>query len=184
MPHSHGPWRVLSTRHPYRDDFIKVSVDRVVQPDGESGQYATVCMKPGVTVLPVDADGCVHLVRQFRYALGAESLEAPAGGIDEGEDPLAAAKRELKEEMGIEASDWTALGTVHIDTAIVHCPNRLFVARGLTFGETDREGTEDMKTQKATLAEAAAMVARGEIVQASSCVLILLAARALPPLDA
>ena len=184
MPHPHGPWTVLSTRHPHRDAFIEVAVDRVVQPDGEPGQYATVRMKPGVTILPIDDDGRVHLVRQFRYALGAESLEAPAGGIDEGEEPLDAAKRELKEEMGIEADAWEPLGTVQIDTSIVHCPDHLFVARGLTLGKPAREGTEDMKTQKATLAEAAEMVARGEIVQASSCVLILLAARARADLDA
>jgi 8-oxo-dGTP pyrophosphatase MutT (NUDIX family) len=178
MAHAHGPWTVLSTRHPHRDDFIEVAVDRVVQPDGEPGQYATVRMKPGVTVLPVDADGRVHLVRQFRYALGAESLEAPAGGVDEGEDPLDAARRELKEEMGIEADAWEPLGTVHIDTSIVHCPDHLFVARGLTVGKPDREGTEEMKTVRVPLAEAVEKVVRGEIVQASSCVLILRAARA------
>lgn len=181
MPRPHGPWTVLSTERLYTDEFIDVAVDAVVQPDGERGQYATVRMKPGVTVLPVDDDGRVRLVRQFRYALGAESLEAPAGGVDEGEDPLDAAKRELKEEMGITASDWTALGTVHLDTAIVHCPDHLFVARGLAFGEPDREGTESMETVTVTLAEAVASVVRGEIVQASSCVLILRAARALPP---
>jgi ADP-ribose pyrophosphatase len=135
-------------------------------------------MKPGVTVLPVDANGRVHLVRQFRYALGAESLEAPAGGVDEGESPLDAAKRELKEEMGIEADAWEPVGTVHIDTSIVHCPDHLFVARGLTVGKPDREGTEEMKTVRVSLAEAVEMVVRGEIVQASSCVLILRAARA------
>lgn len=177
MAHARGPWTVLSTRHPHQDEFIDVAVDEVVQPDGERGQYATVRMKPGVTILPVDDDGCAVLVRQFRYALGAESLEAPAGGMDDGEAPLGAAKRELKEEMGIEAADWTPLATVQIDTSIVHCPDHLFVARGLTFGAPDREGTEQMRTVRVPLAEAADMVARGEIVQASSCVLILLATR-------
>ncbi|HEX8387263.1 MAG TPA: NUDIX hydrolase [Rubricoccaceae bacterium] len=177
MSRKNGPWTVLSTERPYHDEFIDVAVDAVIQPDGERGQYATVRMKPGVTVLPVLDDGRVALVRQFRYALGAESLEAPAGGIDEGESPLDAAKRELKEEMGIQAAEWEALGTVHIDTSIVHCPDHLFVARGLTFGEPDREGTEDMKGQRVPLDEAVEMVVRGEIVQASSCVLILRAAR-------
>lgn len=183
MPHAHGPWTVLSTRHPHRDDFIDVAVDEVVQPDGSRGEYATVRMTPGVTVLPVDAEGRVHLVRQFRYALGAESLEAPAGGIADGEAPLEAARRELREEAGIEAGRWEALGTVHIDTSIVHCPDHLFVARGLTFTEPDRDETETMRTVRMPLAEAVEKVERGEIVQVSSCVLILRAARRLPEFE-
>ncbi|HEX8298378.1 MAG TPA: NUDIX hydrolase [Rubricoccaceae bacterium] len=177
MSRPNGPWTVLSTEHPYGDDFIDVSVDEVVQPDGEPGQYATVRMKPGVTILPIDADGRVRLVRQFRYALGAESLEAPAGGVDEGENAGEAAKRELREELGITADQWEPVGTFHIDTSIVHCPDHLFIARELTFGAPDREGTEEMKTVTLTLADAVERVVRGEIVQASSCVLILLAAR-------
>ncbi len=177
MPHAHGPWTVLSTRHPHRDAFIDVVVDEVVQPDGARGQYATVRMTTGVTVLPVDAEGRVHLVRQFRYALGAESLEAPAGGVEDGEAPLAAARRELHEETGIEAETWQPLGTVHIDTSIVHCPDHLFVARGLTFTEPDRDDTEDMNMVRMPLAEAVEAVVRGDIVQASTCVLILRAAR-------
>ena len=117
------------------------------------------------------------LVRQFRYALGAESLEAPAGGIADGEGPLDAARRELKEELGIEADDWTLLTTIAVETSIVRCPDHLFVARGLTYGPPDREGTEQMETVRVPLAEAAGRVARGEIVQASTCVLVLLATR-------
>ncbi|HEX9950550.1 MAG TPA: NUDIX hydrolase [Rubricoccaceae bacterium] len=184
MPRSNGPWTVLSTDRPYADEFIDVAVDQVVQPDGERGQYATVRMKPGVTILPIDGEGRVRLVRQFRYALGAESLEAPAGGVDDGEDPLDAARRELEEELGITAETWEPLGTVHIDTSIVHCPDHLFVARDLTFGEPDREGTERMTSVTVTLGEAVERVVRGEIVQASSCVLILLASRTLSPSDA
>ena len=173
MAHAHGPWTVLSTRHPHRDAFIDVAVDEVLQPDGEPGQYATVRMVPGVTVLPIDEDGRVHLVRQFRYALGADSLEAPAGGIEDGEEPLAAARRELHEEAGIEAETWEALGTVHIDTSIVHCPDHLFVARGLAFTEPDPDDTEAVRTVRMPLADAVDAVVRGDIVQASTCVLIL-----------
>lgn len=177
MPHAHGPWTVLSTRHPHRDDFIDVAVDEVVRPDGTRGQFATVRMTPGVTVLPVDDEGRVYLVRQFRYALGAESLEAPAGGVEDGEEPLAAAQRELREEAGIEAETWEPLGTVHIDTSIVHCPDHLFVARGLAFTRPDRDETEAIRLVRMPLGEAVEAVVGGEIVQASSCVPILRAAR-------
>lgn len=177
MAHAHGPWTVLSTRHPHRDDFIDVAVDDVLQPDGVPGQYATVRMTPGVTILPVDDDGRVHLVRQFRYALGADSLEAPAGGIEDGEEPLEAARRELHEEAGIEADAWESLGTVHIDTSIVHCPDHLFIARGLSFTDPDRDDTEAMRTVRMPLAEAVEAVVRGDIVQASTCVVLLRADR-------
>src|SRR3954453_15236341 len=75
MPRKHGPWTIEDTVEKYRNSFIAVQEDRVIQPDGQPGRYSTVTIKPGVAVLPVDEDGDVYLVRQFRYALGRESVE-------------------------------------------------------------------------------------------------------------
>ncbi|HEV2131944.1 MAG TPA: NUDIX hydrolase [Longimicrobiaceae bacterium] len=179
MARKHGPWTIQETTRKYGNEFIEVIEDEVLQPDGEPGRYATVRMKPGVSILPVDADGIVTLIRQFRYALGGESLEAVSGAVDGDQPPLEAARREAREEAGIEAEEWTDLGRMDIDTSIVHCPVQLFLAQGLTFTETDREGTEEMESVHLPLVEAVRRVMEGEIPHGPSCVLILKAERYL-----
>jgi ADP-ribose pyrophosphatase len=82
MPRQHGPWMVKATTLTYHNAFIEVREDRVTQPDGQPGVCATVTMRPGVAVLPVDDDGRVYLVHQFRYALGRESLQVVSGALE------------------------------------------------------------------------------------------------------
>lgn len=173
MPRQHGPWTIEATTEKHRDAFLSVREDRVIRPDGRPGSYATVTVKPGVAILPVDDSGDTFLVRQYRYALGAESIEVACGGIDEGETPAVAARRELREELGIEATDWRDLGTIDLDTSLVRCKMGLFVAKGLTHTETQREGTEAMETIRVPLGDALRMVLEGEITHAASGLLIL-----------
>jgi 8-oxo-dGTP pyrophosphatase MutT (NUDIX family) len=168
-----GPWTITETALRFQNDFIEVREDQVIQPDGEPGSYATVKVKPGVCVLPLDEDGSVYLTRQFRYALGQESLETATGAIEEGESPLEAAQRELREELGFEAEAWADLGTVHLDTSIINCPVSLFLAQGLRFVGTDREGTETIRTVKMPLKEALEKVAASKILHGPSCALLL-----------
>jgi len=169
----HGPWKVRSTREVYRDPWVTLTVDDVVRPDGSPGHFSVVRVKPGVAVLAVDDDGNAHLTAEFRYAIGRESLEVVSGGLDPGEAPLDAARRELKEELGIEASDWQDLGTVDPITSMVLAPVRLFLARGLSFGPPHREGTEKIRAVRVPLSEAVQAVLDGRITQAPSCVLLL-----------
>ncbi|MFP5260609.1 MAG: NUDIX domain-containing protein [Blastocatellia bacterium] len=173
MSRNNGPWVINETTLKYRNDFIEVNEDRVIRPDGEPGTYATVDMKAGLAVLPVGEDRSVYLTRQFRYAIGRESIEVVGGAIDEGEDAEAAARRELREEVGIEAGELTPMGVINIDTSIVDGAVSLFLARRLRFTEPDREGTEVIKPLRVTLDEAVNMVMSGEINQGTSCVLIL-----------
>jgi ADP-ribose pyrophosphatase len=92
-----GPWEINSTKQVYKDDFVELNVDDVVGPDDEPGTYAVVEVKPGVAVLAFDSENQVYLTKQFRYALNADSVEVVSGGIDEGLQPLEAAKKELQE---------------------------------------------------------------------------------------
>jgi ADP-ribose diphosphatase len=176
----HGPWKVRSTREVYHDPWITLTVDDVVRPDGSTGTFSVVRVKHGVAVLALHDDGNAHLTAEFRYALGRESLEVVSGGSDPGEAPLDAARRELKEELGIEASEWTDLGTVDPITSMVHAPVRLFLARGLSFGPPHREGTEKIRAVKMPLAEAVQAVLDGRITHAPSCLLILRASLHAP----
>lgn len=168
-----GRWTIKGSERVYRDDFVEFWVDEVLGPDGKPGRRAVTKLLPGVSVLALDADGFVHLVKTFRYAVGRESLEAVAGAIDEGEGPEEAARRELREELGIEAGELLDLGHADAVTSQVLSPSRLFLARGLKFGESEREETEDIEPFKVSLEEAVALVMSGEITQSLSALLIL-----------
>jgi 8-oxo-dGTP pyrophosphatase MutT (NUDIX family) len=172
MEKKNGPWTIKDSESVFKNEFLELINDKVIQPDGKDGEYAIVKMKPGVCVLAIDDEDNIYLTRQFRYALGAESLEVIAGGSERG-DALENAKRETKEEMGIEAKEWIELGTAETDTSIVSCQAHFFVARKLKFGKPEREGTEAMKPVKIKFAEAVDKVLNGEIRHALSCLLIL-----------
>ncbi len=168
----HGPWTILASRPIYRDPWIAVSVDDVIRPDGQPGTHAVVDIKPGVAVLALDDAGFVYLTDEFHYGVGRHTLEVVSGGCEPGEDPLTTAQRELREELGIEAADWTALGVVDPFTSVGVSPTRLFLARRLSFGEHAQEGTERIRCVKMTLPEAIAAVMDSRITHAPSGVLL------------
>lgn len=172
MERKNGKWTIKRTRKIFENDFFKVLEDEVIQPDGKDGTYATIDFLQGVAVLPMDDDGNIYLTKQFRYALERENLETVAGGIED-EDPLAGARRELKEEIGIEAADWHDFGVIENDTSITNSRARLYLARKLTFGKTEREGTEQIETVKMKLDEAVRKAMAGEITHHHTLVLIL-----------
>lgn len=172
MAKKNGDWTIKDTKKIYENDFFNVFEDDVIKPDGKDGKYATIHFKPGACVLPLDDEGNIYLTRQFRYALGREDLEVAAGGI-EGEEGLEAAKREAREELGIEAEDWTELGKIESDTSITNSTAYLFLARKLSFHEPKREGTEQIKTVKMKLDEAVEKVLSGEITHGQTCILVL-----------
>ena len=169
-----GPWTIKSSNSIYKDDFFEVHQDEVIRPDGKPGTYATIQMKPGVAILPLDEDGqTVYLSSQFRYVVGMYSVEVVCGRIDNGESLLDAAQRELIEEVGIRADDWIHLGHFNLDTSILHNPVDLFICRRLHFTEKNQEGSETIQTRKAPLSEVVSMVMDGRITHGPSCVLIL-----------
>ena len=179
MPEKRGEWTVLDSAVHYRNPWITVREDRVIQPDGEEGAFGVVEMVPGVSVLPVDDDGTVYLVRVYRYTIDRHSLEALAGGIEDGEDPREAARRELREEVGIDAAALIDLGVVDQLTEVVIAPDRLFLARGLSFRKPDREETEEIERVAVPLQQAVEWAYDGTISHATSIALILKAARHL-----
>ena len=179
MPEKRGEWTVLDSEVLYSNPWITVREDRVIQPDAQEGTFGVVEMKPGVSVLPVDDDGTVYLVRVYRYTLDRDSLEALAGGVEEEEDPVEAARRELREEAGIEATELVDLGVVDQLTEVVVSPDHLFLARGLSFTQSDQEETEDIERVAVPLAQAVEWALDGTVSHAASVVLILKAARHL-----
>lgn len=169
----HGPWKIVQSREVYRDPWLAVRRDEVIRPDGKPGTYAVVNLKAGVSVLALDDEGNVYLTQEFHYGVGRVTLEVVSGGIEPGEDPLPAAQRELREEIGIEAEEWTDLGLVDPFTGSIVSPTRLYLARKLRFGESEQEGTETIRRVKTPLAEAIRKVMDSEITHGPSCVLLL-----------
>ena len=179
MSERRGGWTVLDSAVLYANPWITVREDRVVQPDGREGTFGIVEMKPGVSVLPVDDEGRLYLVRVFRYTLDRDCLETIAGGIDAGESPAEAARRELREEAGIEATELIDLGKADQMTEVVVSPDHLFLARGLSFVASDREPNERIAPVRVGFDQALRWVMDGTISHAASAVLILKSARLL-----
>ncbi|MBI3839074.1 MAG: NUDIX hydrolase [Planctomycetia bacterium] len=173
FPQRRGPWQIISRREVYRDAWIDLSRDEVIRPDGTPGSHCIVRLKSGVSVLPLDERGMVHLTEEFHYGVGRTTIEVVSGGIEPDEDPLATARRELQEELGITAREWIDLGICDPFTSVVVSPTRLFLARGLDFGPTTLEGTELIRRHAVPLAEAVQMVLDSRITHGPSCVLIL-----------
>lgn len=168
-----GEWTIKETEQKFECDFFEVIEDKVIKPDGSDGCYATIKMKPGVNVLPLDEDGNVYLTTQYRYALEDECIEVIAGGIEENETPIETAKKEAREELGILAEEWHEFGKLEVDTSIINSAAHQFLARKLKFKEPEQEGSENIKTVKVSLKEAVEKVLRGEIMHAPSATLIL-----------
>lgn len=138
-------WVTRGSETVYANRWIEVREDSVIGPGGNAGIYGVVTMRhPAVFVVALDEDGRVCLVTVDRYTTG-RSVEVPAGGSD-GEDPLVAARRELREETGFEASDWSELGTMNALNGIADAPEHVFLARGLRpadLGATAAEQREE-----------------------------------------
>ena len=105
--------------------------------------------------------------------MGEDTIEAVSGGTDGKEKPLGTAKRELKEELGIEAREWADLGKVNPFTTVVRSPAYLFMARDLKFSGSRPEKSEIIKVLKVKLDDAVRMVMESKITHGPSCVLIL-----------
>jgi ADP-ribose pyrophosphatase len=137
----------------YDGHFLKVSSDTVRLPNDGSAAREYIRHPGAVVILPVFDDGSVLLERQFRYPLNRVFIEFPAGKIDPGEDPLVCAQRELKEETGYTASDWTFVCTIH--NAIAYSDEHLdiYLARGLTEGPAKLDDEEFLDVYKAPLSE-------------------------------
>lgn len=175
----HGPWKIKSSEVKYQNPWIEVREDQVIRPDGKDGIYGVINMKHGVSVLAMGDEEYVYLTDEFQYAVGEQSVETVSGGIDKDEDPLVAAKRELKEETGIEADEWIYLGKVDPFTSVINSFAMIYLARKLHFSDRNHEGTETLKIHRVKFEEVINMVMTDKITHAQSCVLILKAAKYL-----
>jgi 8-oxo-dGTP pyrophosphatase MutT (NUDIX family) len=174
-----GDFIITESVQKYKNPWIEVVEEKVIRPDGKPGLFGIVKALDGASVLPMDEEGFVYLVDEFHYALGKNDMETISGGREANENYLDAAKRELKEETGIEAKEWVDLGITEPLTTFLNCPQKLFLARKLSFSKSNPEESEDIKLVKIKFEEAVQMVMESKILHAPSCVLILKAEKYL-----
>ncbi len=158
------PWTVKSVTQALSNDWFRVESNAVVRPDGTDGTYSVVRIRRlAVGVLPIEADGSVHMVGQWRFPLGRYSWEMPEGGAEPGEDALACAKRELEEEAGLTAGSWTKVLEMDLSNSLTDERAVIFVAADLKHGKPNPEGTEVLKHKRAHFLEVLERVSGGQI---------------------
>jgi 8-oxo-dGTP pyrophosphatase MutT (NUDIX family) len=164
-----SPWRRQSRDVAYENQWITVWHDDVTRPDGEPGIYGVVHFgSVAVGVVPIDDNDEVTLVGQYRYTLDEWSWEIPEGGVPFGEDPLDGARRELREETGIEAAEWQEIGRFHLSNSVSDEAAIAYVATQLTRGVASPDETEALEVRQVRFDEALAMTLDGRITDALS----------------
>ncbi|WP_225731378.1 MULTISPECIES: NUDIX hydrolase [unclassified Nocardia] len=181
-PGSHD-FETVASRTVYSGAILALRLDKVAMPGGKVVEREVVEHHGAVAVLAVDDADNVVLIRQYRHPVGTRLLELPAGLLDvPGEDPLTAARRELAEETGLAARDWSVLVDVALSPGFTDEALRVYLAVGLS--ETDRPEPEfeeaDLELVRLPVAEAVRAALAGEISNATAVagVLALAAARA------
>jgi ADP-ribose pyrophosphatase len=168
-----GPWTRRTRRVAYENPWITVWHDEVIRPDGEPGIYGVVHFANlAVGILALDEAGRVLLVGQHRYALDRYSWEIPEGGVPVGESPLDGARRELREETGIEAADWTETSRLHLSNSVSDEEAVLYVATTLTRGVATPDGTESLAVRWLPFDEVLAMTIEGRITDGLTTVAV------------
>ena len=170
---SKNPWQTKASQLIYENPWIRVREDQVIRPDGNPGIYGVVEYHPCVGVLPIDADGNIHLVGQHRYPLDIYSWEIPEGGCNLNEPLEAAARRELKEELGLKAGKLEKIISSHLSNSVSNEEAHIFLATELTQHEAEPEGTEQLERKLVSFAKALEMVRAGEITDSMSQIGIL-----------
>ena len=163
-----SPWRTLASREVYRNPWLTVTEHQVVRPDGQRGIYGVVDPGDNAAIVALDDVEQVTLVGEFLFPLQIYAWMIPSGAVEHGENPEVAARRELAEEVGLEAGDWMPLGAYYLSSGISTQTSHAFLARGLVEVRAQPEGTERLTVRRVPLADARAMCLRGEIRDAPS----------------
>lgn len=155
---------------------VSLRVDAVSLPGGGEAIREVVEHKASAVIVPLDDDGNVVMVRQYRYAVGQVVLEAPAGLVEDSESPEECARRELQEEIGYAATDMTPLGGFWPSPGFCDEFIHAFLASGLEPSRLAADEDENIEVVRYSVARVVEMIRAGEIQDAKTIVAVLLAA--------
>jgi ADP-ribose pyrophosphatase len=165
----------ISSETIFSGQIIQVKIDHVVLPNGNETTREIVAHVPAVVIVPIDLQGNLILVSQYRYAVGMKMLEFPAGGLDEGEMPKACAQRELREETGLASANLLSLGGFWSAPGFLTEYLHVFLALDLYDSKLEPDADELITTLKFPLDDIKSMVANGEIQDSKSIAALYLA---------
>lgn len=171
----------VSSRRVYTGRIVNLDIDTVRFPNGKTGELEMIRHSGASAIVPFlsdprGEDPQIMLIRQYRYAADGLIYEVPAGRLDEGEDPKTCAVRELREETGCTATNVEFLFTMYTTPGFTDERIHVFMATGLTNGETAHESDEFMTVETMTLSRALELIEKGEIMDAKTALSILYAA--------
>lgn len=173
--HSLNPWKTKSSKIVYKNPWIKVHEDKVIRPDGKGGIYGVIDKQDGIGIVVLDYKNRVYLAGQWRYLTGKYTLSIIGGTREDGETPLASAKRELLEEVSLVANKWEHLITFYPSLEVFNEKVYMFLARGLSKINNKKDMAEDVRAKKVDFNKAIDMIRRGEIVDGFAIVGLLAA---------
>jgi 8-oxo-dGTP pyrophosphatase MutT (NUDIX family) len=174
MDELRNPWTILAGRPVYDNKWIGVTEYDVINPGGGRGIYGKVHFKAiAIGIIPLDEHLHTWLVGQWRFPLDRYSWEIPEGGGDFAVPTLESAQRELQEETGLFAREWTAIQEMHLSNSVSDEYGVIFLARGLEQQEAAPEETEQLLVRRLPFDEAYKMVESGAITDSLSVAAIL-----------
>jgi len=144
---------VVDSRLVYEGRVVSLRVDEIALPHGRKATREVVDHPGAVVVIALDTNDEVALVRQYRHAVKRYLLELPAGGLEPGEAPLATAQRELREEVGLDAARWTALGYFFSSPGFANEILHVFLAEDLGPAYAEPDEDEDITVVRYSLSE-------------------------------
>ena len=165
--------KTVSTNKIFKGNVLEFKVDTVELPDGKKATRELVCHPGGVAVVPVDDNGNVYLVRQYRKPYEKAVLEIPAGKRDKGEEPLTGAKRELSEETGLVADEYIDLGEFYPSPGYVDEVIYLYLALGLKEGDAHPDEDEYVEREKIHIDTLCKMIMENKIKDGKTIAAIL-----------
>lgn len=159
-----NPWTVKTVTRAFENDWFGIDSHDVIHPGGADGTYSVIRVRRlAVGVLPIEADGRVHLVGQWRFPLGRYSWEMPEGGGEPGEPAIECARRELEEETGLHAGQLRPILEMDLSNSLTDEECVLFLATDLNHGQARPEPVEVLRRRTAPFADVLARVTDGRI---------------------
>jgi len=175
------PFELIHSETLLKGRAFLIRRDHLKTPDGRETKFDIIEHGGSVIIVPVDKDGNLIFVRQYRHAAGMDLLELPAGTLEEGEDPAVCAAREIREETGFAADNLKKIGDFYLapgySTEFMH----VYLARELRLDPLEADADEFLSVEKLPFAEAIQMAERGEMPDAKSLAALFLAKSYLSP---
>jgi ADP-ribose pyrophosphatase len=173
-------FKVLSSEHLFKGKVYDLWREKVQYPDGRVSGIEFVQMIGSVTILPIDDQGKIWFVRQYRHPAGKKLLELPAGCLEEGENPAVCAAREIREEIRMAAGELKKLGEFYLAPGYSNECTHVFLASNLSVDPLEQDTGELIWVERHTIEQVWDMVKEGEIIDAKTLAALLIAREHLP----